>query len=174
MESYLFWGVCLLAAAVLLLVVEVFIPSMGLISLTALVLAIAGIVCLFQESVTWGIVGIAAFLLFGTGGFMFALRMMPHTLIGRRLLYGEDADKHTGEEQDSLPPGTVRGEFDELLGEEGLAVTDMRPVGTIRVGDRKLTATSETSFLSAGTKVRVSSVEGNQVKVRGMGMGERE
>lgn len=165
MESYLFWGVCLLAAAVLLLVVEVFIPSMGLISLTALVLAIGGIVCLFQESVTWGVIGIAAFLLFGTGGFMFALRMMPHTAFGRRLLYGEDADKHTGDE-DRMPPGAVKGEFDELLGKEGVAVTDMRPVGTIRVGEQKLTAICEISFLPAGTAVRVSAVEGNQVKVR--------
>jgi membrane-bound serine protease (ClpP class) len=60
----------------------------------------------------------------------------------------------------------VKGEFDMLLGQEGVAVTDMRPVGTIRVADQKVTATCETSFLSAGTKVRVSSVEGNQVKVR--------
>jgi len=168
MESYLFWGVCLLAAAVLLLVVEVFIPSMGMISLTALVLAIGGIVCLFQVSVTWGIVGVLGFALFGFGAFMFALRIMPHTPIGRRLLYGDDADKHTGDEE-VLPQGTVRGEYDGLLGKEGVAVTDMRPVGTIRVGEQKLTATSDISFLPTGTKVRVSAVEGNQIKARPVG-----
>jgi len=165
MENYLFWGISLLAAAVLLLVVEVFVPSMGLISLTAVVLAIAGVICLFQVSVTWGITGLLAFLVLGFGSFMFALRIMPHTPFGRRLLYGDDADKHRhGDDQDAAPPPP--GEFDALLGQEGVAITDLRPVGSIRIGDRKVSAISEISFLPYGSKVRVSAIEGNQVRVR--------
>ena len=166
MESYLFWGICLLLAAVLLLFVEVFIPSMGLISLTAFVLAIAGVVCLFQVSAAWGVVGLLSFLVFGCGAFMFALRIMPNTWIGRRLMYGDDAAKHEHDGEDAPPPVEERGEFDALVGMEGVALTDLRPVGTVRVGEQKIQAVSETSLIRGGARIRVVSVDGNQLRVR--------
>ena len=54
-DDFLFWGLGLVAAALLLIVVEVFVPSAGLISLTATGCAIAGVYCLFKVSVGWGI-----------------------------------------------------------------------------------------------------------------------
>jgi len=165
MESYLIWGICLLAAAVVLLFLEVFVPSMGLLSLTALVVAVAGVVCLFQISVAWGFIGLASFVVLGVGALSFALRIFPDTPIGRRLVYGDDADRMKDPE-DQPPPGPPVGEFDAFLGREGTAVSDLRPVGTIRIDDRKFSAVSETSFITAGAPVRVVSVEGNQVKVR--------
>ncbi|MGE3110072.1 MAG: NfeD family protein [Phycisphaerales bacterium] len=164
MESYLFWGICLLFAATLLLFVEVFVPSMGLISLTAFVLAIAGVVCLFQVSVAWGVVGMLSFLVLGCGAFFFALRIMPHTPLGRRMMYGEDADKF--DPDDDAPPPSPAGEFDALVGLEGTVLTDMRPVGTVKIGDQKVQAISETSLIRAGARVRVVSVEGSRLLVR--------
>ncbi len=165
MESYLLWGICLLIAATLLLFVEVFVPSMGLITLTSLVLAIAGIVCLFQISVEWGVVGLLCFVVFGFGAMMFALRIMPNTPIGRRMMYGDDAHKHADSDDNDPPPNDL-SEFDALVGLEADVLTDMRPVGTVKVGDQKMQAVSETSLIRAGTRVRVVSVEGNRLRVR--------
>ena len=51
-------GLALLAASLLLIVVEVFVPSGGVISLVAAVVAVAGVVCLFRVSVLWGFAGL--------------------------------------------------------------------------------------------------------------------
>ena len=57
----------------------------------------------------------------------------------------------------------------ELVDEEGTALTDLRPVGTVRVGDQKVEALAETGVISAGSRVRVVSVSDNQGRVRALG-----
>lgn len=165
-ESYLIWGIGLLAAALLLIMLEAFVPSAGMIGLLAAAVAIGGIVCLFQVSIVWGVMGILAFIGLGGVGFLFALSIMPSTPFGRRLVHGDDARVDS---EDAPPPGESAGEFDHLLGQEGSAVTDMRPVGAVKIGEGRYQAVSEVSYVRSGTRVRVTAVEGNQVKVRPVG-----
>ena len=47
MEPKLLWGLGLIGAALLLLLLEIFIPSMGVLFVTAIVVALAGVVTLF-------------------------------------------------------------------------------------------------------------------------------
>lgn len=164
-ESYLVWGLALLAAALLLVIVEVFVPSAGLISVMALTAAIAGIVCLFKVSVLWGVIGILTMIILWPLIFFFGLSIMPSTHFGRKLLFGEggkedpalseDPDGHGGD------PALLA-----LIGQEAIALTDLRPVGTIRVGDKKYDALSEISLIRAGTRIRITAIEDNQIKVR--------
>lgn len=166
-ESYLIWGIGLLAAALLLIVLEAFIPSAGMIGLLAGAVAIAGIVCLFQVSVVWGIIGIVVFLGLGGVGFMFALSVMPNTPLGRRLVHGDDAPSAPDRDDDDAPPPTLdASELAHLVGQEGEVVTDLRPVGAVRIAGGRQQAISEVSYIRAGTRVRVTSVEGNTLRVR--------
>jgi membrane-bound ClpP family serine protease len=162
-ESYLIWGIGLLAAALLLVLVEAIVPSAGVIGLVAAAVAIGGIVCLFKVSVVWGIIGIVAFIGLGGVGFLFALSIMPSTRFGRRLVHGDDAPPL--DDEDSAPPSAL-GEYEHLLGQEGTVATDMRPVGAVRIGEGRYQAISEVSYIRAGTRVRVTSVDGTQIKVR--------
>lgn len=54
----------------------------------------------------------------------------------------------------------------ELLGKEGVALTDLRPAGTVLVDDERLDVISEGSFTLKGTKVKVVKVEGSRITVR--------
>ncbi len=54
----------------------------------------------------------------------------------------------------------------DLEGAEGVALTDLRPSGTAKIGDEKLDVVSEGSFVSAGTSVRVVRSEGYRHVVR--------
>lgn len=164
-ESYLIWGIGLLAAALLLIMVEAIVPSAGVIGLVAAAVAIGGIICLFKVSVVWGIIGIVAFIGLGGVGFLFALSIMPSTRFGRRLVHGDDADA-LADDEDGAPPTDPLAELEHLIGQEGTAMTDLRPVGAVKIGDTRYPAISEVSYIRSGTRVRVTSVDAAQIRVR--------
>ena len=45
-------------------------------------------------------------------------------------------------------------------------MTDLRPAGTIRIGDRRVSVVALGGFLDSGTPVVVDAVEGTEIKVR--------
>ena len=48
----------------------------------------------------------------------------------------------------------------ELIGVEGVALTDLRPSGTARFGDEAMDVVSTGAFVKAGTPVRITQAEG--------------
>ncbi len=54
----------------------------------------------------------------------------------------------------------------ELMGAVGEAVTDLRPSGTVQVGEDLIDVVAESSFISAGTSVRVLRYDGASYVVR--------
>lgn len=164
-EDYLIWGVGLLAAALMLIVIEALLPTAGMVALLGVAVAIAGIICLFNVSVVWGIVGIVSFIGLGGACFLFALNIMPNTRFGRRMLHGDDAPLF--EDSESLPPPPdPSGELEHLIGQQGTVITDLRPVGVIRIGETRYQGISEVGFLRAGSLIRVTAIDGTQIKVR--------
>jgi membrane-bound serine protease (ClpP class) len=75
----------------------------------------------------------------------------------------------------SLEQATVRGAgFDAVptaganqvrVGEEGAAITHLRPAGTARFGDRRIDVVSDGAFVPPGATIRVVRVEGIRVVV---------
>lgn len=160
MNESLMLGLALLGVALLLVVVEVFVPSGGVISLAATTVAIAGVVVLFRVSMLWGIAGILAILILGPLVGLFALQILPSTPMGRRMLFGD-----LGHDEPVLS-GLNTPELDRLIGSEGTAVTDLRPIGVVKIGEERLDAVSELSFIRAGSRVRVTGVDPTQIRVR--------
>lgn len=161
-DPNLLWGLILLGVALLLLLVEVFIPSMGVITFTAGAVALVGIVLLFRVSPGWGITGLLTMMVLGPMVVIFGLQVLPHTNAGKKLLYGESgkaeiAVRDNPEEAEALA---------RLVGAEGVVVVDLRPMGVIRIGDRKLDAVSEISFVRAGARVRITAADGMTIRVR--------
>jgi len=159
-EPLLLWGLGLLLASLLVLAIEVFVPSMGLLAVLAGAMALGGLACLFGHSLSWGITGTLTVLILGPVVAAAGFRIMPSTPFGRRMLFGD-----AGEERPVLPDA-VTSEFAGLLGVVGEAMTDLRPVGVVSVEGQRVEALSETVFVRAGARVRVTSVEGTQIKVR--------
>ena len=54
----------------------------------------------------------------------------------------------------------------DLLGVDGVAVTDLRPSGTAQVGDERLDVVTEGGFIPAGTRVRIVQSDGYRHVVR--------
>jgi membrane-bound ClpP family serine protease len=159
----LVWGLALLAVALLLVVVEVFVPSGGVIGFLAAGSAVAGVYCLFRVGTAWGLVGIGIVVVLGPLAFGFALRVWPSTPMGRKML-GEKPPEQV--EAERLAELKERERLAALVGAEGIVLMDLRPVGIVQVQGQRYEAKSETSIIRAGTRVRVTSVEPNQIRVR--------
>jgi len=162
-QAYLIWGLALLAVGVLLVIVEVFIPSAGVIAFTAAACSLAGIVALFKYDTTWGFIGILSVMVLGPTAFGFAMKVWPSTPMGRRMMGAKSPEEL---ETDRLAAEEERKRWLSLLGAEGVALTDLRPVGVVRIDGRRYDALAETTMITKGQKIRVTILEDNQIKVR--------
>jgi membrane-bound serine protease (ClpP class) len=62
--------------------------------------------------------------------------------------------------------GNVGAEKPELLGETGVALTDLRPAGTAVFNGKRVDVVADGSFVQKGRAVKVVNVEGLRVVVR--------
>lgn len=163
--TMLLWGLGLLAVAVILLVIDVFVPSFGILSITSLMVALAGVACLFAYDTVWGVIGSLLVVVGGPIMAFVGLQIMPNTPIGRKLVLRNPSE---GDEGDRPLPGIPSGnELFALVGREGVVRSDLRPVGSIEIAGERFEAISESGMVKAGTPVRVSSIgDGLQIKVR--------
>ena len=56
--------------------------------------------------------------------------------------------------------------LDELVGKEGVAITNLRPAGAAEVGGKRVDVVTDGEMIDKGTRVEVVEVEGNRVVVR--------
>jgi membrane-bound ClpP family serine protease len=156
----LFWGLGLMAGALLLLVADIFLPTAGILALTSFCTAIAGVYCLFQYSTEWGVIGVLVVAIGGPSIFFIGLQVMPQTPLGRKLVLG-------GEHASDQPPPKQDNPLLALVGKEGVVVTALRPVGSIRIDEARYEALSESQLVGPGSRVQVIAiVDGTMLKVR--------
>lgn len=159
-------GLGLLAASFLLVIAEIFIPSAGLLAIGAGVAAIAGIVVLFRhpDGPVWGFIGIGLVLVGAPASISLALKVWPNTPIGKKMLLGETTEEQL--EAKRRAELEARERMRALVGAEGEVVTPLRPVGVVRIADKRYDALAETGIIESGARVRVTAVQDNQLKVR--------
>jgi len=133
MDPMLVWGLGLLAASVLLLFVEIFVPSGGVIATTAAIVGLAGVVCLFlmkEGGSLWGVSGWLMLVIVFPSAFVVWMKVLPNTSIGQKMM-GIVAEEELANRADR-----ERDEHDELealVGMEGVARSPLRPVGSILI-----------------------------------------
>lgn len=159
----LLWGFGLLAAALLLLVVEVFVPSGGVIGILSLVSAIAGVVMFWRVSWVWGATSMMLVLVLAPVCFNFALRMMPYTPMGRHLFLTDSAEESARQAERLEEERQAEA---ALVGAVGVASTDLRPIGVADIEGTRVEVLAVGGPIDAGARVRVVDVQGNQVRVR--------
>jgi len=155
----LVWAMALLALACALILLEMFIPSGGLLSLLAAVATCGAIAMAYHGygfSVGTGfLVGVVFLVPLVLGA---AIRWWPYTPMGRQIL--------------NLPPehgettAAVTLPFEALLGKRGQAKTKMVPSGAIVVEGQSYDAVSEAGFVDQGATVQVTRVDSNRIVVR--------
>ncbi|HEX2839160.1 MAG TPA: NfeD family protein [Phycisphaerales bacterium] len=163
MDTMLIWGIVLIGLAVVLGFAELFVPSHGALGLTSGVLAIAGVVCMFKFDTTWGVSSGLALIVLAPMGVGFGLKIWPHTPLGKRIIGAPTEDEV---EQERRREEAAKAARRALIGKSGTVLTDLRPVGKVDIDGHRHEVLSETSFISAGTRVKVTHADLEVIKVR--------
>ncbi len=163
METLLMAGIGLIVLGALLLIIEAFVPSGGIIGLAAGACAIAGIVLLFRHDTTWGVIGLLTTLILGPMLFFWALKLLPNTPIGKHM-FGDSAEDIA--QRNSEAASKWREQRNALIDQTGTAVTDLHPVGIVKINNERHDAIAKGQIIDKDTPIRVISVDGMQIEVR--------
>jgi membrane-bound ClpP family serine protease len=158
--DYLAWAAILLAIGLTLAVLEVFVPSGGLLGFLSFLSMLAAVYLAFRHG-PWSGVGMLGLAVFAVpAGLIVALQWWPRTPMGRRILLplpkGDDV----------LPDSDKRRNLKLLVGKLGKARTLMLPSGAIDIEGTVVDALSEGMAIEAGSWVKVIEVRGTRVVVR--------
>jgi membrane-bound ClpP family serine protease len=158
MSGDLVWPILCLAAGLTLLIVEVFVPSGGVIGFLAAGLLIVSLWLAFTNTPHgWMFVFAEAVLLPMT--LMLALYLWPRSPLARFLLL---RPPHPEE----IEPEPVLGGLYHLVGQYGRALTPLRPSGVVDFEGKRIDGLAEEGLIPAGTLVRAIAVRGPQLVVR--------
>ena len=152
----IWWAVLLYGAGIILLVAEAMIPGLICGFIGSLLIVASLVVFYFVRPDLIVPASIMAFVFAGVctaGGILW----LPHTRIGRLMTLHQSQDSSDG---------WVSNLSDaSLMGATGEVYTQLRPAGTIFVGDKRVSAVSNGGFIEKGAAVRVILVDGNRVVV---------
>jgi len=159
----LLWVVALLVLGLAVMVLEVFVPSggiLGFVSILALISAVA--TAFLEQGTTAGMAALAVVVLAVPAVLSMAFRWFPETPLGRRVL------PPAPEAADVLPDPERRRHLRDLVGRTGRTGSELLPWGSVEIGGDIVEAMSEGGPLEAGIAIEVVDVQGTVVVVRGL------
>ena len=159
----LVWVVALLLVGLAVMVLEVFVPSGGVLGfLSVLAIGAAIATAFLEQGVAAGMAVIAAAFVAVPVVLAVAFRWFPETPLGRRVLPPPPAP------DDVSPAAASRRRLRELVGRSGTATSELLPWGVVEVGGQSCTAVSEGGPIPVGAAVEVVAVQAAAVVVRGL------
>jgi len=157
----LLWGFVLIGATIFLIALELVVPSGGVLAIAAAAALIGAVAAFFMHDSTTGMVALAVIAVVGPLAAWLGWKWWSGTVMAERLVLQTDDDT-----SDSARAA--------LLGRNGVAETDLRPIGTVRIDDDRHDALSDLGMIEAGAPITVVKVLDNQLKVRHAAVGTPE
>ena len=156
----LVWAIVLLLLGSALLVLELFVPSGGILGCFAVTSLGAAIWVAFTVSSAAGISMLAVVLVMTPILLSVGVRIWPHTPFGRRLLgVQRDSEKE-------VVSGEMGRKLHDLVGKRGQTRSRLWPSGSVRVAGQNFDATSQGAPIDAEQAVEVVAVRMNRLVVK--------
>ena len=152
-------GIFLIMLAAFMLVIEIFVPSFGVLTFCALASLAGGIWLFFQQGPAVGWIGVGIAIVVVPIVWVITYRMFPKTRFGKGVTL-QGPKRHKG---DAIPDTP---ELAEMLGQNGVVISPLRPVGMCDFQGQRLECVAETGFIEKGKTITVIQVEGTQLTVR--------
>ncbi len=152
------FAVLLLVFCAILLVVEIFVPSLGLLTVMAVLCLAGGLYIFFQMSATVGWIGVWTAVVLIPVVWIVVYKLLPKTKLGRIL------ELHHALKGISAVPDQEK--MNALNGKTGTVISPLRPVGMCQIDGKKVVCVSDSGFVEKQEQVKVIHVEGNKITVR--------
>ena len=156
----------LFAPGLIIAVIEVVLPSAGILAIAAIGCLVGSLLCAYQVSgFAAAVMGITEAIIVPLA-VVTAFKILPKTAIGRQLFLSAPGSASASRKGDGTAdrPGKTGGNA-ELIGAEGTSVTPLRPSGTAELNGRRVSVVSSGEMIPTGAKVRVINVEGTRIVV---------
>ena len=157
--AIILFAIFLYIVCAVLMVMEIFIPSFGLLSLLALGAFLWGAFLFFQIGTTVGWVGLGTAIVVIPTFWIITYKVFPKTSLGRSMVLNNEP----------RPVGDAIAEKEQLaalVGKSGKTLGPLRPVGGCEIDGLRVACTAEVGFIPKGAEIEVIRVEGNTVTVR--------
>ena len=169
-DIYLLWGFLLFGLAGVLLVVEMFIPSGGLIGALCGIAIIGSVVSFYKYDSSWGHVALGLYIVLTPISIVWLFKLWLHSPVAKTMILGGgDGEEEAGDDATYASEQARHERLNELrslIGAKGVATTSLRPVGVVKIEGRRVDAMAESGTIEANTPVVVVDVYDNQIKVR--------
>jgi membrane-bound ClpP family serine protease len=142
----------LAGVAAVLMVAELLLPAHGLLGITSLLCLAGAIATCFYLNRWAGLILLATVVLASPFLFNLGLQVWAKSPIGRRVIL--------------QPIETARAPAAVRIGQIGVAVTNLRPMGECDFSGHRLEALSELDIIPSGQKVKVIAIDSGRPTVR--------
>jgi membrane-bound serine protease (ClpP class) len=146
--------IALIAVGVAAILLEMFVPSFGIIGVAGFGCLIASVALAYARlGGTLGTVFLAAVLVLAPALVFLGLKLFPRTFFGNWLIHREELV-------------TPAGRHADLTGAAGQALTDLRPSGTALIDGQRVSVVTGGEYIGKSEPVTVVAVEGSRIVVR--------
>lgn len=157
------WDIALIIVALILLVIELFVlPGFGIAGIAGIAMMGYATYRIFEGD------AISAFsytAIFGSTLLLLVMWLFSSGRVGNRLVLADSVDGRPSAANKFLGEGGAAS-FDEVIGEKGIATSDLRPAGVARFGNKRIDVVTEGDFITTGSAIEVVEIEGSRVVVR--------
>ncbi|GGK20745.1 hypothetical protein GCM10010965_12270 [Caldalkalibacillus thermarum] len=156
-EGQMMWMGILYLAGIMLIMIDGKFVGDGTIAAIGLILMLVALAWP-SPSILYG-VGVAIAFVLGAAGSLLFLKFFPRREVWSKLTLKDSLSSEKG--YNALNEG-----YKQLVGKEGIAQTDFRPTGTIKIEGKLYSATTEGIWVKKGTRLKVVKVSGTHILVQ--------
>lgn len=157
--EYLVWAILLFAGAILLAILEIFVPSGGILAVLAVTSLVGSILFAVLTDAVFGMAYSGVLLIVVPVVLWKLARFWPETAVGKMILLDPEGDP-------ALAPDAEREKLKALVGRTGIARSRMMPAGTVEIDGQRFDAISDGMPIDPGTPILVIRVDGINMTVR--------
>jgi membrane-bound serine protease (ClpP class) len=147
----------LFVIGLILIVVEGMVPGFGLPGISGIIFIIIGII-MAMNNLRSAVLSLSIAIILTTIVVIILVKLGYRSKIFNNIILSNKLLKDKG----YIPSE----DMEHLLGEEGTALSDLRPIGFIEIGSNKYDALSDGGFIVRNDKIKVVKVEGSKIFVR--------
>ncbi len=154
MKAYLF-PIALQVIGILVIIAEIFIPSLGLLTLIALGIFFYSLYLVFTTiSSTAGLVMTGLDIVLIPLLIILGMKLLAKSPLALK----RELSKQNGVMSQSR-------DLETYVDEKGVSVTDLRPAGMAEIASQRLDVVTDGEYIDSGTPIVVTGVTGNQIIV---------